>query len=67
MSENPGTPLPKIGSPAERALATLGVTTLEGVTKHTEKELLALHGFGPRGLRILREALAEIGLSLQGE
>ena len=29
----------------------------------TEQDLLALHGFGPKALRILRQALAEQGLS----
>jgi hypothetical protein len=48
-----------------RALASIGVTSLDHVVGHSEAELLALHGFGPRALRILDEALAEAGLSLR--
>ena len=59
------TELPKVGKPALRALGTLGVITLEQVAQYSERELLALHGFGPRAIRILAPALAEHGLSLR--
>src|ERR1700674_1400666 len=49
--------LPKIGAPATRALASIGVTRLEDVAGQSETELIALHGFGPRALRILKEEL----------
>lgn len=52
-----------IGAPATRALAEEGLTTLEQVAALTEAELGALHGVGPKAVRILREALAERGLS----
>lgn len=35
-----------------------------GVTRYRSDELLALHGFGPRALRLLRDALAARGLHL---
>lgn len=54
---------PKIGAPAFRALDTIGVTNLYQLTKYSEEELLALHGFGPKALRLLKEGLAEKGLS----
>ncbi|GAB6936891.1 MmcQ/YjbR family DNA-binding protein [Isoptericola variabilis] len=44
-----------IGRPATRALAGAGVTTLAEVGARTDAELLALHGVGPRAVRILRE------------
>jgi hypothetical protein len=59
-----GLPLPKLGAPATRALASIGVTTLGQLDGRSERELLRLHGFGPRAARLLREALAEAGLSL---
>ena len=59
-----GGDLPKIGAPATRALAALGITALDDVVDRSEAELLALHGFGPRALRILRDALAERGQSM---
>ena len=52
-----------IGRPATRALLTAGITTLDDVAKHSEQELLALHGVGPRAIRLLSEALAERGLT----
>lgn len=54
----------KIGRPAQRALASAGFTSLEQLSKVSEKELLKLHGMGPKAIRIIREALAEIGRSL---
>lgn len=47
-----------IGRPATRALAGAGITTLSDVARLTDADLLALHGVGPRAVRILREALA---------
>ncbi|GHE81609.1 hypothetical protein GCM10017786_10140 [Amycolatopsis deserti] len=55
-----------IGRPATRALAGAGITTLDQLTALTEAELLALHGMGPKAVRVLREALAERGRSLAG-
>jgi hypothetical protein len=57
--------LPKIGAPATRALASIGITRLEHVVDRSEAELLALHGFGPRALRILDDALAARGQSMR--
>jgi hypothetical protein len=57
--------LPKIGAPATRALTSIGITRLEQVAERRESELLALHGFGPRALRILNEALAARGQSMR--
>lgn len=47
------TPLPKLGQPAIRALASIGVDSVEGIAQKTQDELLALHGFGPKALDIL--------------
>ena len=57
--------LPRIGAPATRALAAVGVTRLSEVARWSEAELLALHGVGPRAVRIRGEALAERGLALR--
>ena len=57
--------LPKIGAPATRALASIGVTQLEQLDGRSRADLLALHGFGPRALRILDEAMAARGMSLR--
>ena len=44
-----------IGAPARRALANAGLTTWDAVDAACDADLLALHGFGPRALRILRD------------
>lgn len=48
---------PKIGAPATRALASIGVTCLEQLRGYSDADLLDLHGFGPRALDLVREAL----------
>ena len=53
----------RIAAPALRALRNAGYTHLEPFTTVTEKELAGLHGMGPKGLRLLREALTAAGLS----
>ncbi|QSB04924.1 hypothetical protein [Natronoglycomyces albus] len=56
----PGTvgDLPKaIGRPATQALANAGITTLEQVARLTDAQLKALHGVGPKAVRILRESI----------
>ncbi|GEK23469.1 helix-hairpin-helix domain-containing protein [Cellulomonas xylanilytica] len=53
------TPLPRgIGAPATRALALVGITTLDDVRDADLDALLALHGVGPKAIQVLREALA---------
>ncbi|PRX49362.1 hypothetical protein B0I33_103397 [Prauserella shujinwangii] len=54
-----------IGKPATRALRQAGLLTLAQVAAHGERDLLALHGVGPKAIRVLREALAEQGMSLR--
>ncbi|GGK99254.1 hypothetical protein Ppa06_67550 [Planomonospora parontospora subsp. parontospora] len=53
-----------IGRPATQALTGAGLTTLARVAELTEAELLAMHGVGPKAVRILREALGATGRTL---
>lgn len=46
-----------IGRTARRALALSGYTTFDHLTKVTPKELLAIHGVGPKAVRILEAEL----------
>jgi hypothetical protein len=46
-----------IGRPATQALANAGITTLDQVAAMSDTELTALHGVGPKAVRILREAV----------
>jgi hypothetical protein len=55
--------LPRIGAPATRALAQIGVTRLSQLTDHRAEDLLNLHGVGPKAVRLLQAALVERGMS----
>lgn len=57
--------LPKIGKPAERALAAAGINSLMELTGYTEQELLALHGVGKKAVGIITAALHAHKLSLK--
>lgn len=50
-----------IGRPATSALLLAGVNSLAEVARRSDEELLALHGVGPRAVRILREAITGAG------
>ncbi|MCX4835128.1 helix-hairpin-helix domain-containing protein [Streptomyces sp. NBC_01016] len=54
-----------IGRPATRALLSAGIDTLERVARHSEAELLAMHGVGPKAVRVLKEELAGKGTALR--
>lgn len=45
-----------IGRAATNALAAAGITTLSGALRLSDADLLALHGVGPKAVRLLREA-----------
>jgi len=61
------TTLPKLAAPAQRALASIGVTDLRQLSKFAEAEIAQLHGMGPNALSKLREALKAEGLSFKQE
>lgn len=52
------TALPPIGAPAIRALAAVGVRTLEDLRGRDLTRLATLHGVGPKAMRLLTEACA---------
>ena len=57
--------LPNIGRPATVALAQIGVRNVEQLADYTEQEILDLHGFGPKAIRILKPVMAEMGVSFR--
>jgi predicted flap endonuclease-1-like 5' DNA nuclease len=70
MADPPRDPLPMpatMGKVAPRELADAGYTDLRQLTSVTARELLAIHGVGPKAVRILREALAAEGLAFRDE
>lgn len=57
--------LPKLASPARRALDSAGYTRLEQLSHVSEAELKKRHGMGPSAIETLRKALAEKGMSFR--
>ena len=57
--------IPKIGAPAQRALAAAGVKQLKDLAKFREEEVRQWHGIGPNALDKLRQAMSEKGLSFK--
>ncbi len=56
-----------LSAPARRALSQAGVQRLDQLTQIGEAEIKKLHGMGPRGIKVLRDALASRGLSFKDE
>ena len=55
--------MPKgLAKPAHRALLGAGIGSLELLAAFPEAKIAALHGLGPNGVKVLREALAARGL-----
>lgn len=54
-----------VSGPALRALAHAGIRTMSQLAQLTEQELLALHGMGPKGVRMLKAGLALTGRHLR--
>jgi hypothetical protein len=55
------TDVPKISRPANDALEQAGLTTLEEVARTQRDRVAVLHGTGPKGIRILSEAIEAAG------
>ena len=51
----------RLGRPATSALLAAGYTRLEQLTAVSAREILRLHGMGPKGIRILQEELSAQG------
>ena len=57
--------LSTLSNPARRALENNGITTIQELSKYTEKEILKFHGMGPASLPKLRTALETNGLTFR--
>lgn len=54
-----------LARPALRALVAAGFSSLDELVVISAQELAALHGMGPKGVRLLNEALQARGLALK--
>ncbi|MEO7998402.1 MAG: DNA-binding protein [Gemmatimonadaceae bacterium] len=56
-----------VSQPATRALASIGVTKVDQLTKHRESDVAMLHGMGPKALGILKAELKSQGKSFKAQ
>ena len=56
-----------LAAPARRALENNGITSLEQLSKFSEKEILKFHGMGKSSIPILINSLKESGLAFKTE
>jgi hypothetical protein len=65
MTEDVETDFPRsIGRPATGALVHAGYTRLGELDGVPARDVLALHGVGPKAVRLLQEALAAQGMHM---
>ncbi|TNB76321.1 hypothetical protein FHJ30_02420 [Arthrobacter sp. BB-1] len=57
--------LPPVGRPADNALLEAGITSLAEAASLGRRKLLAMHGIGPKAVRLLEAAALERGLTFQ--
>lgn len=55
----------KLAKPAQRALASADIGSLEKLATFTEQEIADLHGIGQNALKQLKEAMKEKGLDFK--
>ena len=52
-----------LSAPARGAFEHAGISTLTELSEYSEREILRLHGVGPKSLPVLRQSLQEAGLA----
>ena len=52
-----------LSAPARGALEHARISTLTELPRHSEREVLKLHGVGPKSLPVLRKTLHQAGMS----
>lgn len=59
--------LRKLAKPAQRAIQNAGITTIEQLSKFSEKEVSELHGIGKNAMNSIKQTLNEIGLNFSNK
>lgn len=54
-----------LSAPAQRTLKSAGIASFEDLRGFTRKELLDLHGFGLKGLRMLEGKMADLKIEFK--
>jgi hypothetical protein len=65
LAGSPNAYPPGFSNPATRALQNIGITRLSQLTTMRENDIAALHGMGPKGVKVLNAALQAQGKSFR--
>lgn len=57
--------LAALSAPSRRAMEAAGINSLKQLSTFTEKEVAAMHGVGPKVIRIMKEFLEENKLKFE--
>lgn len=57
----------KLAKPAQRALLTLNITTLEELSQYQQQDISQLHGIGKNALKTIISTLEEYNLTFSKE
>jgi predicted RecB family nuclease len=57
--------VPGLSNPAKRALASLGIGSINDLAKHREADVMKAHGIGPSASPRMRAALKAAGLKFR--
>lgn len=52
-----------LSAPARGALDHAGISTLTELSRYSEREILKVHGMGPKSLPVLKQALRDAGMA----
>lgn len=55
--------LQKLAKPAQRAIQNEEITTIEHLSKYSEKEFSELHGIGKNAMNIIKRIMSENGIT----
>lgn len=59
--------LNKLAKPAQRAILNAGISTIEQLSKFSEKEVSEIHGIGKNAIIIIKQTLHENGLTFSSK
>ncbi len=57
--------LAMLSRPARNALEHAGINDFDKLSSLSKKELLSIHGIGPKTLPVVNESLAQMGMKLR--
>lgn len=57
----------KLSNPARNALLYEGIDSFEKLANHSEREILKIHGVGPKSIPTIKAGLEEIGFQLRND